>query len=245
MYIFGYEIFDSDKNNLVNKLFKEDITQKIIFALNPNKIVMGIENDKIYNIINSANYLIPDGYGIVLVANIVKPHALERITGIDLMLSICEKAAINNKKLFLYGGSQESITKTKYQLERMYSGINIVGYVNGYSIIANNELIEKINDSKAEILFVALGSIKQEDWIINNKKKLSNITIIQGVGGSFDVISGKLKRAPVFFIKHNLEWLYRILQEPRRINIIFYIIKYIKCSIKVIGNFKKNKKDIT
>lgn len=108
----------------------------------------------------------------------------------------------------------EVVKKTKKVLEEKYKGINIVGYENGYEQ-NYKKIIKKINDSKANIIFVAKGSPKQEIWIYENYKKI-NSNIYMGVGGSFDVISGNIKRAPKIFLKLGLEWLYRMIKEPKR-----------------------------
>jgi len=241
MKLFGYDVCTLSEKELINELF-ELKSKKIIFALNPKKIIIGYSNYENYKIISSANYLIPDGYGIVLVANFIKYNKLNRITGFDLMQLICENSISYGKTIFLYGSTEKILEKAKVELEKKYIGIKICGYADGYSKIANEELISKINNSNADILFVALGSIKQECWVYENKDKLTNTFIIQGIGGSFDVISGELKRAPRFFIKYNLEWLYRIIQEPKRIKVLLIILKYIKISIIEIKLNKKQKK---
>jgi len=230
--LFGYDIYDSDQNKLIEEIFDpHQITnQKIIFAINPNKVMMGIEDESIHQTLLKADYLIPDGYGIIYAAK-RRNISLSRITGIDLMLDLCRNAVIHKKSIFLYGAGEESVSKTKIELERRFEGIRIVGYCNGYCK-NNDELVDTINQSGAEILFVALGSMKQENWMVANKDKLNDIKILQGVGGSFDVISGQLKRAPNFFIALHLEWLYRILLEPKRIGYFKTMVKYLMYAAK-------------
>jgi N-acetylglucosaminyldiphosphoundecaprenol N-acetyl-beta-D-mannosaminyltransferase len=131
-----------------------------------------------------------------------------------MMLKLCKEATNNGKRIFLYGAKPGIADEAKAKLEEMFPGILIVGTLNGYE--KNEEVIERtINDSGAEIVFVALGSPAQENWIIAHKEKL-NPSVYQGVGGSFDVISGRLNRAPAVFQKFGLEWLYRLLKEPWR-----------------------------
>ena len=141
------------------------------------------------------------------------------------MESICENSIKNKYSIYLYGAKEDSVKKSKDNLEKKYKNINIVGYVNGYR--NESDVIKDINKSKPDILFVALGTPKQEEFIINNKEKLKNIKIIMPVGGSFDVISGNLKRAPLIFRKLKLEWLYRMLKEPKRFVQVFKLIYFI------------------
>ena len=131
----------------------------------------------------------------------------------------------NNSRIFLYGSKDGIAENAKKELEALYPNINIVGTCNGYE--DKNKVIEVINSSQANILFVGLGNPKQEEFIIKNKDKLNNVRIFMPVGGSFDVISRNLKRAPNWVIKLNLEWLYRSFQEPKRFLRQTLLIKFI------------------
>jgi len=135
------------------------------------------------------------------------------------MDKICLLANNEKYKIFLYGAEEEVVKKAKKCLEQKYSNIKIVGYLNGY-VNDLDKIIKTINKSKADILFVALGSPKQERWIIQNKEKI-DAYVLQGVGGSFDVISGNIKRAPIWMQKYGLEWLYRTIKQPERFKRIF------------------------
>lgn len=117
--------------------------------------------------------------------------------------------------MFLYGAKKEVISKAKEKLTEKYKNIQIVGTIDGYEK-DNDKIIKEINNSKADIVFVALGSPKQEYWITENMDKTC-AKVFQGVGGSFDVISGNIKRAPMWAQKHGFEWLYRLIKEPKRI----------------------------
>ena len=141
------------------------------------------------------------------------------------MLKICEDSQNYSAKIFLYGAKQEIVEKAAIELKAKYPKINIVGTCNGYE--DEEKAIEEIQKSKADIVFVGLGSPKQEEFIIKNKEKLETVKIIMPVGGSFDVISKSKKRAPKWMIKCNIEWLYRLIQEPKRIFRQTKLIKYI------------------
>lgn len=192
-----------------------------IIAININKIMLYQKSQAMANMIKSFDCFIPDGISIVKASKQLQ----ERITGVDLFEQICKKHKELNARIFLYGSKQETVEKTKQNLEEKYQGIQIVGVQNGF-VKEDENLIEQMNQAKANILFVAKGSPKQEEWIYQNKDKL-NINIFMGVGGSFDVISGNLKRAPKWIRKLGLEWLYRILKEPRkRIKQVPMLMKY-------------------
>ena len=215
--ILGIDVCSDTYDELAVKLFQDiDKGRKsFIVAINPEKIMKAQEDRELKkSLLNQATYQIPDGIGVILASKLKKGRIRERVTGIDMMLKLCKEATNNGKRIFLYGAKPGIADEAKAKLEEMFPGILIVGTLNGYE--KNEEVIERtINDSGAEIVFVALGSPAQENWIIAHKEKL-NPSVYQGVGGSFDVISGRLNRAPAVFQKFGLEWLYRLLKEPWR-----------------------------
>ncbi|MGE1114277.1 WecB/TagA/CpsF family glycosyltransferase [Priestia megaterium] len=214
--ILGIDVCSDTYDELAVKLLQDiDKGRKsFIVAINPEKIMKAQEDRELKSLLNQATYQIPDGIGVILASKLKKGRIRERVTGIDMMLKLCKEATNNGKRIFLYGAKPGIADEAKAKLEEMFPGILIVGTLNGYE--KNEEVIERtINDSGAEIVFVALGSPAQENWIITHKEKL-NPSVYQGVGGSFDVISGRLNRAPAVFQKFGLEWLYRLLKEPWR-----------------------------
>ncbi|MBE5103059.1 WecB/TagA/CpsF family glycosyltransferase [Priestia aryabhattai] len=214
--ILGIDVCSDTYDELAVKLLQDiDKGRKsFIVAINPEKIMKAQEDRELKSLLNQATYQIPDGIGVILASKLKKGRIRERVTGIDMMLKLCKEATNNDKRIFLYGAKPGIADEAKAKLEEMFPGILIVGTLNGYE--KNEEVIERtINDSGAEIVFVALGSPAQENWIIAHKEKL-NPSVYQGVGGSFDVISGRLNRAPAVFQKFGLEWLYRLLKEPWR-----------------------------
>ncbi|MED2737790.1 WecB/TagA/CpsF family glycosyltransferase [Bacillus toyonensis] len=203
----------------------EQQKQSFIVAINPEKIMHGTKDSELKELLNSATYQIPDGYGVVYLSKKQNGNIKERVTGCDLFQQLCELSSLNNKKVFLYGGKTGVALKAKEVLESRYPGLQIVGTLDGYEK-DNRYIIDTINKAKPDFLFVALGSPRQELWIKENMKKL-NVSIFQGVGGSFDVVSGNLKRAPKWMQKIGLEWLYRVLIEPKRIVRILKLVKFL------------------
>ena len=134
-----------------------------------------------------------------------------------MMDRLLKFASDEGKKVFMYGAKEEVVATAKVKIEEKYPSIQIAGYSNGYTK-DQDELVRKINESGAEIIFVALGSPRQELWIRDHMKDL-NVKVYQGVGGSFDVFAGNVKRAPSFFRKAGLEWFYRLITDPKRLNV--------------------------
>jgi len=189
-----------------------------IIALNPEKVIKSQQDSRLLSWLNNASLVIPDGIGVVVAGRLLNHVEIERVPGSELMPAICERAAQRAYKLFLYGASPQTIERTVEELNCRYPGIQIVGYQHGYLAKEQMaELVDRINQSQANILFVALGSPQQELWMDENAAKLENIRVCQGVGGTFDVIAGTVKRAPQFFIKIHCEWLYRLLSQPKRL----------------------------
>jgi N-acetylglucosaminyldiphosphoundecaprenol N-acetyl-beta-D-mannosaminyltransferase len=159
----------------------------------------------------------------------------ERVTGVDLMEEICKNSPKNNLKIYLLGAEEGIAEKVREVLEKKYPDIKIVGTFSGTPKIEDEkEITSKVNDSKAQILFVAYGAPKQELWIVRNLSKMPEVKLAIGVGGSFDFIAGTRKRAPKIMQKLGLEWLYRLLQEPSRTGRIYNAA--VKFPIKVLKN---------
>lgn len=231
--MFGVNINAIDVPKFISEIL-EDIKsekQRCIVAINPEKLMIAREDVKLKSLLNSFDYKVPDGMGVVLASKIKKGCIKNRFTGIDCMDIICNQSRTINAKIFLYGAKPNVVNNAKIKLEAKYPGINIVGVLDGYQE-DNDSIIDIINKSKADILFVALGSPKQEYWIENNKNKL-NVKILQGVGGSFDVISGKVKRAPKWMQRIGLEWFYRLIKQPNRVWRQLAIVKFLYLVIVV------------
>ena len=187
-----------------------------IVAVNPEKVFAARRNPFLKEFLGSAFLLIPDGIGLVMALRFFG-HRASRVPGSDLMLNICTRAPHCGYRIFIYGAREEVNKGAVDRLREMHPGIQIVGRANGYVQPQDmGSLIEEINASAADILFVALGSPKQEVWIQQNLGRL-NVKICQGIGGTLDTIVGRVKRAPLFFQNLGLEWFYRLISEPKRI----------------------------
>lgn len=226
--ILGFDVCTEDVEQLIKNIFEDykNQEQTFIVNINPEIIVSNYKNQELKEILNKQKYQIPDGAGIVWASKKKNGKIKERIAGIDLMVKLCQKAQEHNSKIYFYGSKDGIAEKAAQNLKEKYPEINIAGVSNGYC--NEEEVIKEIKNSKTDILFVGLGSPKQEEFIIKYKEELPNVKIIMPVGGSFDVISETKKRAPKWMIKMNIEWLYRLIKEPKRIFRQVKLFKYIK-----------------
>ena len=229
--ILGINVCITDYEEILRYINIDIINNKksFIIAINPEKVMKARKNKFLKNIINNANYQIADGIGIVYASRLNNGNIKKRVTGIDLMDKVCFLASTNNYSIFLYGSHKDILCETERVLIEKYKSINIVGKISGYDT-TDAKTLKIINKSKPDILFVALGSPKQEYFIYNNMNKL-NCKIFMGVGGSFDVMSGYTKRAPVWMQNNGLEWLFRLIQNPKRIVRQIKLIPYLIISI--------------
>jgi N-acetylglucosaminyldiphosphoundecaprenol N-acetyl-beta-D-mannosaminyltransferase len=188
-----------------------------VFAMNPEKVIFANRNKEIKDILSSAGLLIPDGIGVVLAAKLQGVKTKGRVPGCELAVELCKLAEMNNYGVFLLGAKEETNLAASEKLIEKYPGLIISGRRNGYfKNEDDDQIIETINKSGAHIVLVALGSPKQEKWVEKNQTVI-NANILQGVGGTFDVIAGNVKRAPTVWRATHLEWLYRLLSQPQRI----------------------------
>lgn len=185
-----------------------------VVAINPEKIMKAQEDESLMELLNSAAIQIPDGVGVLLASKFRGGSIRERVTGIELMENICKRASEMNYRVFLLGAKPGVAEGAAEILRERYRGINIVGIRDGY-FKDENEVKEDIKNSGADVLFVAMGSPKQEYWITGNMEELG-VPLCMGVGGSYDVICGNINRAPKWMCSMGLEWLYRLIKEPWR-----------------------------
>lgn len=187
-----------------------------IVTANPEIVLYAQGNKHYKNIILSSDYIVPDGIGIIFASKFLRTPLKERVAGFDLMSEILQLAKEKNYRVFLLGAKDMVVKKAMINIKQRYEGIHIVGYHHGYFKMDDPKVVEKVRETKPDIIFVATGYPRQETWISKHMDKLDK-GIFMGVGGSFDVFSGTVKRAPRFWRQHNLEWLYRLLQQPFRL----------------------------
>ena len=201
------------KNFIITMETKSKKTVSFINADCLNKTVVDPNYKKT---LQQSDYILPDGSGINMACNIINNPLRENLNGTDLFPSICSLAQQHRYSIYLLGAKKGVAEKVKEELLLKYSSLNIVGYHDGYTPYKDMQtLIEDINNSKANILLVALGAPMQEIFIQKYKNKI-NVNLLLGVGGLFDFYSNRIKRAPLFLRELGFEWVYRMMQEPRR-----------------------------
>ncbi len=224
--VLGFNVSTLEYNNLLTNI-KNDLKnnkKNIIYNINPLIVMNFYQDAKIKAKFNEQKYNIPDGVGTVMALKMKDINISSRVAGIDLFEDLLHIAVQNKYKVYLYGAKKEVAQKAKENIEKQYKNINIVGVTSGYE--GKEKALANIIKTKPDMLFVAVGSPNQEEFIIKNEDKLKNIKLIMPVGGSFDVISGYTKRAPKVWQKLKLEWLYRMIKEPKRIKNNLNIVKF-------------------
>lgn len=190
---------------------------RAVLAVNPEKVIKAQSDPVLRSFMWRAGLLIPDGIGVVFAVRLLKRRQIERVPGSELMPAICARAAQQGYKVFLFGASEYVIEQAVVMLAAQYPGLVIAGFHHGYVEESGmSRVIDAINLSGANILFVGLGSPRQELWMEKYLPELRHVRVCQGVGGTFDVISGRVRRAPALFRRANLEWFYRLITQPRR-----------------------------
>lgn len=217
----------SEAEKKVKDFLEKDGHDRLRTIYTPNtEIVMRARKDKDFReLLNRGDVVIPDGIGLVHAARIKKNRLPERVTGFDLSIKMLELAEKFGYSIFLMGGAEGVAKAAKEELMKKYPNLKINGYNHGYfkgthighkGHDEEKKVIEKINKSGADILFVGLGAPKQEIWINENRDKL-NCKVAIGNGGVIDILAGKVKATPEIFQKLGLEWFYRLTKNPKRI----------------------------
>ncbi|WP_284240946.1 WecB/TagA/CpsF family glycosyltransferase [Paenibacillus glycanilyticus] len=217
----------------------EQKRQTHVITANPIMVMSAVESQDYYKMMRKAELIVPDGAGVVWAANYVGTPVTERVTGFDLLHRLMQEGEKRRWTAYLLGTSQEVIEAAAEKLQLQYPQVRIVGYRDGYfGPDQDAEVVEAIRQAAPDLLFVARGAETQEPWIAKYKKQLG-VPFIMGVGGSFDIVAGKLKRAPMLFQKLRLEWFYRLLQEPKRLPRMLVLPKFVVKVVRDKENVKK------
>ena len=223
-----------------------------IFTPNSEIVQLCIDDKNLYNVINSASLIIPDGIGVVYASKILGRPLTQKVAGCDLSKKLLEYAADHGKKVFLFGSApaRDGLPSVgelaAAEMKKMFPSLVVCGTRDGYFKPEETPAIaEEINRSGADILFVCLGAPKQEKWIYENREKLS-CSLALGLGGSLDVYAGTVKRAPDLFIKLNLEWFYRLIKQPSRIGRMMNLPRFLFGTLfyKISGKDKKEQQEV-
>ncbi|MFA5792896.1 MAG: WecB/TagA/CpsF family glycosyltransferase [Candidatus Gracilibacteria bacterium] len=220
----------------VSDVFKTG-KQEIIFTPNPEIILEASRNADFFEALKCGTLMLPDGHGLQFVSTLLqiknkllrvflylpflivflffkKPFAKlipEIIHGSDFMKDVISESALRGKKVFFLGGRGDSAEKTAKFFKKNFVSLKVSGFSNSDP---SEEALKKVLEAKPDVLFVAYGAPKQEEWACQHRKELKSLNLIMAVGGSFDFYSGNIKRAPRFFRMFGLEWLFRLMCNP-------------------------------
>ena len=186
-------------------------------VVNAGKIVAMQSDLELKKSVNKSDIINADGQAVVWASKVLNKPLKERVAGIDLMTNLIDISQENKYKIFFFGAKEAVVKKVVDLYSNKYSKDIIAGYRNGYfKKEEEKQIAQEISKSGANILFVAISSPTKEKFLYQHKEILKNVNFIMGVGGSFDVVSGLVKRAPLWMQHSGLEWFYRFLQEPKR-----------------------------
>ncbi len=233
----------------LEQIKKKSRNCKQIVVANVFSTVIASKDKKFIEICNKSFLVFPDGQPIIWISKLFNNSFSERVAGPDFMKKFLKYLESHGKSIFLLGGDKKSISDLVINLQNLYPSLKIVGFYSPpfgfWNKKENSKIINLINKSKADMLFVGVSTPKQDKWIFNNKKYLK-IKLAIGVGAAFDFFSGKTNRAPIWMQKIGLEWFYRFIQEPKRMwkryligNLIFIwlVLKEI-IKRKILGEYK-------
>lgn len=235
--ILGVEIDNLSLNEAVNeidRLVKTGVPSLIVTA-NPEIIWVARSDPYFEECLRSAKLVTADGIGVVLAARIIGSPIKQRVTGIDLTTALFAEAVKKNYTFYFVGGKPGIAERAAEEITKRYPGIQILGTHHGY-FKDDTEIIKDVTKKKPDILLVALGMGKQERWI-RERVKSAGVPVSIGVGGSFDVFSGEVRRAPVWMQRAGVEWLYRLICQPSRIGRMLQLPKFLVAVIisKITG----------
>ncbi len=211
----------------------------MIFTPN-SEILLYASNDPEYTkVLNSADMIVPDGIGVVYGARLLGDKLEERVAGYDLVVNLFPLMAEKGQSVYLLGAKPGVAETAAEKLAEKYPGLKIAGTHDGYFKDADDEqVIEEINKTSPDFLMVCIGFPRQENWIYKYKDKL-NARLAIGAGGCIDVFAGNVQRAPEFYCKHGIEWLYRLIKQPSRFVRMLALPKF---GLKVLFKGRKYQK---
>ena len=216
--IMGVPVDALTMNQTIHKIMThiQEGTPTQHMAINPAKVIRMMEDPNVRNGIRRCEIISVDGVGFYFASHFLGKPLPERVTGIDLMDNLLQEAAKRGLRPYFLGAKQEVVERAVQHYKQKFPALEFAGFRNGYFTPEEEENIAvTIGEAKADLLFVAISSPKKEQFLAKWRDTI-NIPFCMGVGGSFDVIAGKVKRAPKVLQRLGLEWTYRWKQEPRR-----------------------------
>lgn len=224
----------------IDTLVERALTNQKTFVVTANpEIVMHAQEDKSYkDLLERVDYITADGIGIVKAAQLIGQPLPERVSGYDIMMDLLKEADARNLKVFLLGASETTNEQAAERVRQDFPGIDLVGNQHGFFDWNDPSLAERIKEAQPDFVFVALGFPRQELWIDQHFNQFEKGIFI-GVGGSLDVLSGNVQRAPEIWQKMNLEWFYRLVKQPSRWKRMLVLPQFALVMLQKRGQHKK------
>jgi len=217
---------------LINGFMDEPGVHQVA-TVNPEFVMTAQEDHNFMAVLRAADLCIPDGIGLLLAGWLKGRRLPARVAGSDLVYLLAEEAARRGWRLFLLGAAPGIAEEAREILVRRYPGLVVCGTHSGSPDPAEDQgIVTLINESQADLLYVAYGAPNQDKWIFRNRNKLDTVRVAIGIGGSLDFISGRVRRAPRWLQRLGLEWLYRLLKEPWRWRRMLALPRFIYLVIK-------------
>ena len=219
--VVGFDICSLSLEEQLSQMLQwaDERLSKVVCVANVHMIMEGNQRSDFSCVLNQADMLTPDGMPLAWMVSWLQFKKQERVAGMDIFLGLCEKANERPISLFLVGSTAKTLGKIQQRLNDEYPSVKVLGKAplpfRPLTAAEDTALVQQINDSGAGLVFVCLGCPKQERWMHEHKNQINAVMV--GLGGAFSVFAGEVKRAPKFVRSLGLEWLYRLVQEPRRL----------------------------
>lgn len=220
-HLFGVDVAALDRAATLDRVFElvEDPRPTQHVVLNAAKVVAMQRDDRLRRIVADCGLVNADGASVVWASRLLGDPLPERVTGIDLFEAIVDRAAVTGHSVYLLGATDEVLAAATRRLLDRHPGLHVVGTRNGYwddgDPAAVAEVVDGVREAAPDLLFVALPSPRKEFWLHDHAEALG-VPFVMGVGGTFDVVAGTVRRAPQWAQRAGLEWAFRLAQEPRR-----------------------------
>ena len=215
--ILGVPFVHATRSQFVDQLQHHINAEQKAFVItaNPEIVMKANEEPSYMKVVEQATYVTADGIGVVKAAKLLNKPLPERVAGYDVMMDLLQLADRHQHRVYLLGARQETLEKAERNVGKQFPQLKIVGSHNGFFDWKSRHIQQEIAEKRPDLIFVALGVPRQENWIAENIHQFDKGVFV-GVGGSFDVIAGTVKRAPEIWQRMNLEWFYRLLKQPSR-----------------------------
>lgn len=216
--LLGTEVHSLNMKEVLNLCDESIITKNLLLlgVVNVAKIVNCRKNTELRKSLDETDIILADGLPIVWLSKLIGKPLPERVAGIDIMYRLLELSSHKNYGVYFLGARDQVVQKVVDYVQQEYPGVHVAGFRDGYfEEFEAKDVAEEICNSSADILFVAMTSPKKENFL-RAWREYMNVPVCHGVGGSFDVVAGVTKRAPMWMQRVGLEWFYRVIQEPRR-----------------------------